>query len=260
MPPITKVVCITQARTTSTRLPRKVLMEVQGQSLLAHHLARLQRCTTVHEVVLATTINPTDDDIAALGDISGVRVVRGSESDVLSRFVLAAQVSDADVLVRVTSDCPLIDPVLIDQVVQELLQNQNVDYAHLDMNYYPRGLDVEVFRRHLLDTANQDPKTSAFDREHVTPYIYHRPELFHLRAVRSEVPTPNWRWCVDEHADFELIQRMLQALLPNKPFFTWQDCAQLMLQHPDWVELNQHVHQKVVSVKTDVLSIISTPN
>jgi len=191
-----KVVCITQARTTSTRLPRKVLLEVAGKSLLAHHLERLRRSAKVDEVVLATTINASDDEVAALGQALGVRVARGSEDDVLSRFVLAARLSQADVIVRVTSDCPLIEPELIDQVVAALLDDEQVDYAHLDMNLFPRGLDVEVFRRPLLDQADQDPATTAFEREHVSPYIYRRPEHYLLGAIAagmdatSEASTP----------------------------------------------------------------------
>lgn len=248
-----KVVCITQARTTSTRLPRKVLLEVAGKSLLAHHLERLRRSAKVDEVVLATTINASDDEVAALGQALGVRVARGSEDDVLSRFVLAARLSEADVIVRVTSDCPLIDPELIDQVVAALLADEQVDYAHLDMNLFPRGLDVEVFRRPLLDQADQDPATTAFEREHVTPYIYRRPERYRLRAIAagmdatSEAPTPPpWRWCVDEPADFALVSRLLEALLPECPTFTWRDCDALMRQHPQWAQLNQHVRQKGV--------------
>lgn len=243
-----KVVCITQARTTSTRLPRKVLLDVAGKPLLAHHLERLRRCAEVDEVVLATTTNATDDEVAQLGQSLGVRVARGSEHDVLSRFVLAAQESCADVIVRVTSDCPLIDPALVDKVVQGLLAGAGADYAHLDMRQYPRGLDTEVFRRPLLGDADNDPATTAFEREHVTPYIYNRPQRYRLLAVPGEGDgedeAASWRWCVDEPSDFELIRRMMEALLLDHPHFNWRDCAALMRQHPDWAQLNQHVKQK----------------
>jgi spore coat polysaccharide biosynthesis protein SpsF len=238
-----KVVCVTQARTTSTRLPRKVLLEAAGKPLLAHHLERLQRCARVDEVVLATTVNATDDEVAALGHAMGLKVARGDEHDVLSRFVLAAQASDADIVVRVTSDCPLIDPGLIDLVVQRLLE-EGCDYAHLDMAQYPRGVDTEVLRRVLIDQAHADPATTAYEREHVTPYIYNRPERFRLQAVPSAFPPAPYRWCVDEPADFELIARMLEALLPTRPEFTWRDAVALMQAHPDWARLNQHVVQK----------------
>lgn len=243
-----KVVCITQARTTSTRLPRKVLLDVMGKPLLAHHIGRLQRSVTVDEVVLATTTNASDDEIAALGARLGVKVARGPEHDVLARFVIAARMAEAEVIVRVTSDCPLIDPVLLDQVVAAVLEDQQVDYAHLDMNFYPRGLDVEVFRRALLDQADQDSATTPYEREHVTPYIYHRPERYHLRAVAAGASdpagAPGWRWCVDEPADFELVSRIMEVLLPGHPDFSWRDCDAVMRQHPDWGQLNQHVRQK----------------
>ena len=241
------IVCITQARTTSSRLPDKVMLEVAGKPLLTHHLERLLRCETVSEVVLATTINSSDDKVALLGEQLGVRVVRGSEVDVLGRFVLAAQASDADIVVRVTSDCPLIDPSLVDQVVRAFIYGVSTDYAHLDMNHYSRGLDTEVFPRILLDQANQDPATTAFEREHVTPYIYNRPELYSIRAIGfqlNENKIQTWRWCVDEPADFELIQRIMEELIPKNPHFTWRDCAALMMQHPDWSQLNKHIQQK----------------
>jgi spore coat polysaccharide biosynthesis protein SpsF len=241
-----KVVCITQARTTSTRLPRKVLLKVAGQPLLRHHLDRLLACRRVDEVVLATTVNATDDPVVAIGRDAGVRVARGSEHDVLSRFVLAADLAAADVVVRVTSDCPLIDPGLIDLAVGALLDDDAVDYAHLDMSQFPRGLDVEVVRRPLLDQADCDPATTAAEREHVTPYIYNRPERYRLKSVPSSFAAATGRWCVDEPNDFELIRKMLDALLPAKPAFTWRDCLALLEQHPEWVQLNQHVIQKEV--------------
>ncbi|EJN09804.1 cytidylyltransferase domain-containing protein [Herbaspirillum sp. YR522] len=239
-----KVVCITQARTTSTRLPRKVLLEVSGRPLLRHHLDRLQACRRVDQVVLATTVNATDDPVVEIGRQAGVLVARGSEDDVLSRFVLAAELSAADVVVRVTSDCPLIDPGLIDLAVEALLEDDAVDYAHLDMAQFPRGLDVEVVRRRLLDQADGDPATTAAEREHVTPYIYNRPQRYRLKSVPSSFEPASGRWCVDEPRDFELVRRMLEALLPDKPHFTWRDCVALMAQHPDWARLNQQVIQK----------------
>lgn len=241
-----KVVCITQARSTSTRLPRKVLLNMAGSPLLTHHLSRLQRCSLVHEIVLATTSNRSDDEVAALGSSQGLRVVRGSEDDVLARFVTAAQASAADIVVRVTSDCPLIDPGLVDRVIQAFLDDPDLDYAHLDMTHLPRGLDTEVFRRTLLEKAHEDPATTDFEREHVTPYIYRRPEKYRLKAIDGHGTTPPWRWCVDEPGDFELVSRMLEALLPQHPYFTWRDAAQLLERHPQWIKLNEHVQQKSV--------------
>jgi spore coat polysaccharide biosynthesis protein SpsF len=246
MTQIPKVVCITQARTTSTRLPGKVLMEVEGKALLVHHLERLQRCQQVHEVVLATTVNPSDDEVAYIGKSLSVRVIRGSEHDVLSRYVMAAEVSNADLIVRVTSDCPLIDPALVDKVVRALIDDDTIDYANLDMTNFPRGLDSEAFRRSILHKANEDPMTTYYEREHVTPYIYNRPDHYKLKAITGLWKTPAWRWCVDEQADFELVSLIMKTLLPRNRDFTWTDCAELMVRNPDWAKLNQQVIQKGV--------------
>lgn len=222
-------------------------MDVVGKPLLAHHLERLLKSASLDEVVLATTVNSSDDDIALLGQSMGVRVVRGSEADVLSRYLMAADISSADIVVRVTSDCPLIDPTLVDQVVEMLIHDPTIDYAHLNMQNFPRGLDVEVFWSSLLDQADKDPATSDFEREHVTPYIYNRPQRYRLKSWGQQSIKGNWRWCVDEPADLELIRLMMQKLLPENPNFTWRDCGLLMKEHPEWVQVNQHVTQKGTS-------------
>ena len=185
-----RVVCVTQARMTSTRLPGKVLLPACGRPLLDHHLERLSRAHRVDEVVLATTVNATDDPLLAVAAARGSRVVRGPEDDVLHRYALAAEAAGADIVVRVTSDCPLIDPGLIDLVVETFLEDPSSDYCGLDVGSYPRGLDVEVFRRRDLDAADRDPATVAYEREHVTPTSTADPGASRSRGC----PTPDRRW------------------------------------------------------------------
>ncbi|HYH21579.1 MAG TPA: glycosyltransferase family protein [Azospirillum sp.] len=242
-----RVVCISQARMTSTRLPGKVLMEAAGRPLLAHHLDRLRGCASVDAVVLATTVNATDDPVAAMADRMDVPVVRGDEHDVLGRFASAAEVHEAEVVVRVTGDCPLIDPGLVDAAVGLFLDGRKetppVDYVAIDTARFPRGLDAEVFTRAALDEAAAQAADPA-EREHVTPYIYRRPDRFHLGApLRPEAPVEPHRWCVDEPADFELVRRVLEALPPG---FGWQDVCTVLRRHPDWYQLNRAVPQKGV--------------
>ncbi|HYD70512.1 glycosyltransferase family protein [Azospirillum sp.] len=238
-----RVLCVSQARMASTRLPGKVLMDAAGRPLLAHHLDRLRRCRRIDAVVLATSDGTIDDPVAALADSLGVTVFRGSEHDVLDRFAGAAALDRAEIVVRVTADCPLIDPALVDAVVGFFLA-QAVDYAHLDVSLFPRGLDTEVFTRAALIEA-ESHATDPAEREHVTPYLYRRPDRFRLASFREGAPARHGgeRWCVDEPADLELVRRLL-AVLP--PGFGWQDVCKVLDDHPEWTAINRAVAQKDV--------------
>lgn len=243
-----RVVCISQARMTSTRLPGKVLMEAAGQPLLAHQLERLARCRTLDALVLATTVNGTDDPVAALAGSFGVPVFRGDEQDVLGRFAGAAAMAGADVVVRVTADCPLIDPALVDRVVTAFLEAAPpLEYLSLDVTRFPRGLDTEVFTRAALDEAAATAAEPA-EREHVTAHIYRRPERFRvgIPLAPEDGTVLDQRWCVDEPADLELVRRLLGALLPENPDFGWQDCCNLLRQNPEWADLNGSVRQNTL--------------
>ncbi|CAK0779250.1 spore coat polysaccharide biosynthesis protein SpsF [uncultured Gammaproteobacteria bacterium] len=241
-----RVVCISQARMTSTRLPGKVLMTAAGKPLLAHHLERLRRCRQVDQVVLATTTNVGDDPVAALATELGVGVSRGGEHDVLDRFARAANQFKADLVVRVTADCPLIDPALIDAVIELYLSaDPAAGYAAID-NSHIRGIEAEVFSVAALTEAAVYASSSA-EREHVTPYLYRNPDRFrivHLDPFAPAAPpSDRHRWCVDEAPDFELIRRLLEALPPD---FSFRDCLALFEVHPEWLAINQGMVQKTV--------------
>jgi spore coat polysaccharide biosynthesis protein SpsF len=243
---VPRIVCISQARMTSTRLPGKVLLPAAGQSLLGHHLGRLQRCRRVDAVVMATTVNTSDDPLVALAASLGVAVFRGDEADVLGRYAGAAAEAEAELVIRVTSDCPLIDPVLIDGLIGQFLEAgpDRAGYASIDTGVLPRGLDAEIFPRARLDDAARHA-TAAADREHVTPYIRRATAASRLLFRDGDGPScADLRWCVDEAADFELIRRMLEALIPEHPDFGWRDALAVIRRHPDWAELNRHVQQK----------------
>lgn len=243
-----RVVAISQARMTSTRLPGKVLLEAAGKPLLVHHLERLARSPGLDAVVLATTVNAADDPVAAVAAAMGIPVFRGDELDVLSRFAGAAAMAEADVVVRVTSDCPLIDPELVGALVAAFLANQQppLDYLSIDSARYPRGLDAEIFPRTLLDEAAATAR-EPWEREHVTPFIHQRPERFRLGApLAPDGPAIEQRWCVDEAADFELVRRLLETLLPATPLFGWRDCRRVLNDHPDWLDINRLIRQKTL--------------
>lgn len=239
------IAIIVQARMTSTRLPGKVLKPVLGKPLLAYQIERLKRVEAADRIVIATTRNGADDPIVELCQVLAVDYFRGSEQDVLSRYYGAAQAAQADVVVRVTSDCPLIDPAIIDQVIQVYVtQRDRYDYVSNALKRtYPRGMDSEVLPTWALEQAYQEA-TAPPEREHVTPFIYNRPERYALGHVTYPQDLSHHRWTVDTSEDFELIKCMLEALYPQVPNFTIHDCLELLNRHPDWPAINAHIEQK----------------
>jgi spore coat polysaccharide biosynthesis protein SpsF len=242
-----KVVAITQARMTSTRLPGKVMRTVSGKTLLAHHVERVRRAKTLDEVVVATTTKQTDDVIASWCKDTGVPVHRGSEEDVLYRYAEAATIHSADVVVRVTSDCPIIDPEVIDQTVGRFLEkSESYDYAsNRIVHTFPRGQDIEVLHYRTLMFAHLFA-TDPADREHVTLHVWRQPQRFRLLNVPNAVDESVHRWTVDTPEDFELIRRLIDDLYPRKPDFGMQDCLAALRRHPDWTAINAHIQQKEV--------------
>jgi spore coat polysaccharide biosynthesis protein SpsF len=241
-----KIVVITQARMTSTRLPGKVAIEVAGKTLLEHHLERIGRSRLKTNVIVATTTNDTDDVIADICNKTGTAVYRGSEHDVLSRYYHAACEFEADIVVRVTSDCPLIDPDIIDLTVKAFLSDDH-EYDYVSncrlKQTYPRGLDTEVFAFTALKAAHEEAK-QPFEREHVTPFIWQHPERFRLANVYHETDYSQHRWTVDTPEDLELIELMLDACYPSNPTFGLQDCIDLLQRNPEWEAINRHIEQK----------------
>ncbi|WP_276661903.1 glycosyltransferase family protein [Syntrophomonas wolfei] len=242
-----KTVIIVQARMTSTRLPGKVLYKVMGKPLLEYQIERLRQVRQADDIVIATTANSDDQPIIQLCERLEVKYYRGSEEDVLSRYYEAADTFTADAVVRVTSDCPLIDPGVMDEVLDLYLSHPgNFDYVSNTLERtYPRGLDAEVFSRQALGKAYQEAREQP-EREHVTLYMYRHPERFRLANSRSAEDYSEHRWTVDTAEDFELIRRILQELYPPNGQFTWLDVLSLLNEHPDWMEINAAVKQKEV--------------
>lgn len=205
-----KVVAIIQARMGSTRLPGKTMMDLAGVPLIDRLLRQLKGAKTLNEVVVATSTDPQDNAIEAFVDSRGYRTVRGSEQDVLSRYAKAAEVASADVVVRLTADCPLHSPDTVDEVVQAFL-NAQVDYA-CNTNPYtrPDGQDVEVFTRKVLDRA-ASIATEAPDREHVTPWMRRSPEVVRLDVLHRS-GQPSARWSVDHPDDLEFARLVWSCL------------------------------------------------
>lgn len=227
----------------STRLPGKVLKTIGGKPMLSYQLERLRRVKFAQRVVIATTEQTMDDAIVDFCKSERVSVFRGSESDVLSRYHGAAVQHSANCIVRVTSDCPLIDPEVIDLAITEYQSGQYDYVSNMIEPSWPYGMAVEVFSFDALADANRE-STSAAEREHVTPYIYWRPERYRLKSLTMTPNLSAHRWTVDTPEDFELISRILDAIYPQHPEFSMNDVLAVLRRHPEWVLLNRHVQQK----------------
>lgn len=244
---VPRIIGIIQARMGSTRLPGKVMMQVAGKSLIAHQIDRLRRSRHLSGLCVATSDLGGDDPLAAHIEALGVPVFRGSETDVLDRFYRAALAQQADIVLRFTGDCPLIDPALVDALVDLYLgADPPLSYAAIDVSRYPRGLDAEMVGMIDLRTAWEEARKD-FEREHVMPFLWRRPERFRLGYLTDPLLDAPWRWCVDTEQDFTLVRHLLETLLPAMPTFGWRDADGAMRAHPDWALINRDVVQKTHS-------------
>jgi spore coat polysaccharide biosynthesis protein SpsF len=222
-----RIVMIVQARLGSKRLPGKILKEVEGKPLLAYQLERLEKVKGIHRLVVATPDSYQDEPILELCRQLGVSTFKGSEMDVLSRYYLAAKEYGADIVVRVTSDCVLIDPAIIDTVIGEYTDSPSaVDYvSNCLKRTFPVGMDTEVFSMKALEMAYKLSKDDR-DREHVTRYIYTHPDMFALKNVANpEGDESHIHLAVDTEQDFRLIKKILEDLEPG---FSLQDVMALL--------------------------------
>jgi spore coat polysaccharide biosynthesis protein SpsF len=228
---------------SSTRLPGKVLLDLTGEPMLARVVERARRARQIDRTIVATTTEPEDESIVEICRQRGWTVFRGSRDDVLDRYYQAAVTDGADRIVRITSDCPLIDPEIIARVVDRL-NGGNFDYAS-NINprrTFPRGLDVEAFSIGALSAAWSEDR-EATGREHVTPFLYRHPERFRIALVESDRPdSACHRWSVDTPEDYELLRRIYAHFRGDN--FGWHDVLALLDQHPDWCEINRHIEQK----------------
>ena len=229
-PVLMRVVAIVQARMGSSRLPGKVMLPLLGEPILTRVVRRTGRARTLDDVVVATTTRSEDDAIVALVEAEGRPVVRGSETDLLDRYLQAARAHDADVIVRVTSDCPLIDPGG-HRSDGPRVPAGDVEYASntLEPRTYPRGLDVEVIARAALERADREDRDPAW-REHATPYIYRHPESFRLLRVAAEDDHADQRWSVDTPEDFALVEKIYEAI--GRDDFGWREALAVVEAHP----------------------------
>ncbi|MBL11060.1 MAG: glutamate-1-semialdehyde aminotransferase [Acidiferrobacteraceae bacterium] len=231
-------IAIVQARMGSTRLPGKVLLKVNGRSLIEILLDRLSRAKRLDRIILATSVHPDNDLLAQTVEQLGYSVSRGQEDDVLSRYYETAKAYKPEAIVRVTADCPIIDPTIVDRVI-ELFAREGVDYAsNTNPPTFPDGLDTEIFTFSALEQAYREASTS-YDREHVTPFLLRNSKFKKTNLLNTE-DLSNYRWTVDELPDLKVIDRIVCHFFPDT-HFNWQSVLKLRESHPEYFLPNQHI-------------------
>lgn len=242
-----KVVCLVQARVGSTRLPGKILKEICGKTILHHEIDRLKKCKEIDEIVIATTDKEDDDKIVNEAKKLSVKYFRGSENDVLSRFYYAAKENNADIVVRVTSDCPCIDFEILDKMLiyfKEKYKEKQVDYlSNTIKRTYPRGYDIEIFTFSALEKSYINAE-KEYEREHVTPYIYDKTNNFLKLSFENKEDYSNYRVTLDTIEDFIVIKNIFENLYYKNPYFKLNDVVQYLNNNLHIVDINKHIEQK----------------
>ncbi|MFX0195113.1 MAG: cytidylyltransferase domain-containing protein [Candidatus Hodarchaeota archaeon] len=229
------IAAIIQARMGSMRLPGKVLLDISGQPMLWHVVNRVRRVKRVDKVFVATSDEVSDDPIVAFCEEEGISCFRGSSDNVLDRYYQAAKWLDADVIVRITADCPLIDPEVLNDVVEHYMEGDFDYVSNIDPPTFPDGLDIEVFSCQTLQWAWREAKLQS-EREHVTPYIRRRPQLFRIGNVTYKEDLSKMRWTVDEPADLEFVRAVYEYL--GSMSFGLADVLNVLKNHPELMEIN----------------------
>ena len=251
-------VAIIQARISSTRLPGKVLKIIERKTVLEHVINRVRAAKNIDDMVVATTVKKEDLEIVKLCASLGISVFCGSEDDVLDRYYQTARLFKAGHIVRITSDCPLIDPQIIDEVI-ELYFQKKADYASNTMpETFPDGLDTEVFSYKTLKKAWKNAKLSS-EREHVTPYIRKYPNIFKIVNLKCEYNLNDKRWTLDEPEDFKFIKIIYKNLYHKNALFGMKAILNFLKKYPKIEEINKNIIRNegyLKSLKEDKIKIL----
>lgn len=236
------ILAILQARCSSSRLPNKVLKTILDKPMLALQIERVRRANLVDQLVIATSDDASDDALARLCEELNVPCFRGNLNDVLDRYYQASLAYMPDHVVRLTGDCPLTDPSVIDLVIQSHLDS-GADYSSNSVQAsYPDGLDVEVCKYAVLKQAWAEAKLRS-QREHVTLFIHQQPDLFQLNHVCAQTDLSHLRWTVDNQEDFELVNTIYENLYVKNPEFNTSDILNLLTEQPELAYMNQHIQR-----------------
>ena len=238
-----KTVATIECRTGSTRLPGKVLLEACAKTMIEHMIERVRRAQGLDAVVLATTTNPRDDVLESVARRAGIEVFRGSEDDVLGRVVQAARANEADRVVQLCGDCPLLDPDIISRAIELFPSDRFVGITNIGTGY-PDGMDVQVFLFDALEESSRKGQMSE-DREHVGWYIRQHPEEFPLALLEpdSSLRRPQYRLVLDEEIDYQLLKLIFEHFLPEHPKFDCRDIIDYLDRNSATAALNAHLHR-----------------
>jgi spore coat polysaccharide biosynthesis protein SpsF len=241
-----KVNAIIQARCGSTRFPNKVFALIDGKPLLWHVVNRLKYATKIDDIIVATTVSEKDDKIEEWCKKNNVHCFRGSEENVLNRYYSASEAFPSDFVVRITADDPFKEPQVIDAVITKLIEE---GYDHVTNNLppsFPEGLDCEAFKKSALDLSEKEAET-AFEREHVTQYIYHHPEIFKIGNVSNGENLSYLRWTVDKDVDFEMVKAVYAHRDPaNKGVLLMDEILEILKANPEIAKINSEVERSAM--------------
>lgn len=243
-----KFSAIVQARMGSTRLPGKIMKDLSGKPVLWHVVDRLKHSKKIDKVIIATTVLAEDDKVENFCEENNIPFFRGSVEDVLSRYYYTAQKFSCKNIIRITSDCPVIDPEIIDKMI-DLFDNENsgevkIDYLSNSLERtFPRGLDAEIFTFDVLEKTFNSA-TEKYEKEHVTPYIYKHPALFKLKNYSNDKDYSNLRWTLDTPQDLQLIREIYNVLYKGNKIFLFKEILELVKKNPKLKEINNSIKQK----------------
>lgn len=237
------ITAVIQARLGSTRLQGKTMMTLSGEPLIGHLIKRVQRSKYISDIVIATTTKEKDDLIVKFAKEKNLKYYRGSEDDVLDRFYQTAVAFHLETIVRVTPDCPMLDPRVTDRVIKAYL-NGNYDYVSNSLvPTYPDGFDTEIFSFEVLARAWRNAELQS-EREHVTAYIVKHPELFRQYNVKKEGEDLSWmRWTVDTERDYEFVGRIFEKIGKTDDIFYMEDVLKVLEENPELIEINAGIHR-----------------
>jgi spore coat polysaccharide biosynthesis protein SpsF len=242
------IVSIVQARMGATRFPGKVLLDIEGRPMLWHVVDRLRRSRLIGRIVVATSLNGENDAVEDFCENNSIDCYRGSETDVLDRYYQTARLHDAAVIVRITADCPLIDPVVTDKVVSAYIKNRkNLSGAsNIIARTYPRGLDTEVVSFKALEECWRSARAD-YQREHVVVWIYENKDSYPMASVINNEDISGLRWTVDEEKDIDLVREIYRRLYKKGSIFLMKDILDLLKREPYLMDINKDVEQKPVA-------------
>lgn len=239
-----KISAVIEARMTSTRLPGKHMLPAKGKPMIGYLIDRLKKVPSLDEIIMATTINHADDPLVQLAESKGISYFRGSENNVMSRVIGSAESVKTEIIVGITGDCPIIDPMIIEEAIQTFIHNK-CDYVNnAVVPGYPGGMNVQVYSLSTLKKSYTMTK-EPLDYEHVTSHILRNPGLF--MPIYMIAPLylrwPDLSLELDERSDYELLKKIIEHFDDNK-IFSCKEVIDLLNQHPEWVEINHHINRR----------------